>query len=67
MLVTGPTVFRLYMRDPEAAREGFHQGRMRTRDVLRIDRDEFLYLTGRKKELVKYKGDVYQLYGGYAR
>jgi 4-coumarate--CoA ligase len=55
------------MRDPEAAREGFHQGRMRTRDVLRIDRDEFLYLTGRKKELIKYKGDVYQLYGGYAR
>ena len=38
MLVRGPTVFRLYMRDPEATREGFHQGWMRTRDVLRIDR-----------------------------
>jgi 4-coumarate--CoA ligase len=56
MLVRGPTVFRGYMRDPKATREGFHQGWMRTGDVLRIDEDGFLYLTSRKKELIKYKG-----------
>ena len=56
MLVRGPTMFRRYMRNPEATREGFHQGWMRTGDVLRIDEDGFLYLTGRKKELIKYKG-----------
>ena len=55
VLVRGPTVLRCY------------KGWMRTGDVLRINRDEFLYLTGRKKELIKYKGYAHQLYGGYAR
>ena len=55
MLVRGPTVFLRYMRDPQATRETFHQGWMRTGDVLRFDQEGFLYLTGRKKELIKYK------------
>ena len=46
------------MNDPVATRESFHQGWMRTGDVLHADLDGFLYLTDRKKELIKYKGYV---------
>ncbi|KAF2025801.1 acyl-CoA synthetases/AMP-acid ligases II [Setomelanomma holmii] len=58
MLVRGPTVFRCVrsLNDPAATRQGFHNGWMRTGDVLHFDPDGFLYLTDRKKELIKYKG-----------
>ncbi|KAN0088986.1 acyl-CoA synthetases/AMP-acid ligases II [Hyaloscypha variabilis] len=56
MLVRGPTVFRRYLNDPAATKHAFHDGWMRTGDVLHFDSDGFLYLTDRKKELIKYKG-----------
>ncbi|CAO2648201.1 Nn.00g074680.m01.CDS01 [Neocucurbitaria sp. VM-36] len=56
MMVRGPTVFRRYLNDPAATRETFHDGWMRTGDVLHFDTEGFLYLTDRKKELIKYKG-----------
>ncbi|KAF2837367.1 acyl-CoA synthetases/AMP-acid ligases II [Patellaria atrata CBS 101060] len=56
MLIRGPTVFRRYMNDPKSTEETFHQGWMRTGDVVRCDDQGFWYLTERKKELIKYKG-----------
>ncbi|KAF2794516.1 acyl-CoA synthetases/AMP-acid ligases II [Melanomma pulvis-pyrius CBS 109.77] len=56
MLVRGPTVFRRYLNNPAATSETFHNGWMRTGDVLHFDSEGFLYLTDRKKELIKYKG-----------
>lgn len=47
---------RRYVNDPGATVEVFYDGWMRTGDVLHIDSDGFLYLTDRKKELIKYKG-----------
>lgn len=48
-----------YMRNPEATDEVMLPGGwMRTGDVLRVDEEGYLYLTDRKKELIKYKGYV---------
>ena len=58
MLVRGPSVFRRYMQDVEATKETFDGEWMKTGDVVRIDRDGFWWLTERKKELIKYKGQV---------
>ncbi|ORY09232.1 acyl-CoA synthetases/AMP-acid ligases II [Clohesyomyces aquaticus] len=57
MLVRGPTVFRRYMRNEEATREAFEGDWMKTGDVLKIDDEGFWWLTERKKELIKYKGN----------
>lgn len=56
MLVRSPTVFRRYLNDPEATKEAFHDGWLKTGDVLQVDDDGFFYLIERKKELIKYKG-----------
>ena len=56
MLVRGPSVFRKYMKNKKATDETFHDGWLKTGDVLRSDEDGFFYLTERKKELIKYKG-----------
>jgi long-subunit acyl-CoA synthetase (AMP-forming) len=44
------------MNDPESTKHAFHNGWMKTGDVLRADEERFFYLTDRKKELIKYKG-----------
>jgi 4-coumarate--CoA ligase len=59
MLVRGPLVFRRYMRNEEATRESFKGEWMKTGDVVRVDSEDFWWLTERKKELIKYKGYVY--------
>ena len=55
MLVRYPSVFRRYMNDLVVTQQIFHDGRIRTRDILSMDETEFLYLTERKKELIKYE------------
>ncbi|KAJ4286775.1 hypothetical protein N0V90_013027 [Kalmusia sp. IMI 367209] len=57
MLVRGPSIFRRYMRNEEATREAFHGDWMKTGDVVRVDREGYWWLTERKKELIKYKGN----------
>jgi long-chain acyl-CoA synthetase len=52
ILVTGPGVLQGYWRDPRATREAFDGNWFRTGDLGRIDHDGFVYLTGRKKELI---------------
>jgi len=50
--VQGPNVFQGYWQDPKATGEAFDGRWLRTGDLGWVDDDGFVYLTGRKKELV---------------
>ena len=57
LLVRGPSVFIGYWHKPEANKECFDaDGWFRTGDIARLDDDGFLYITDRKKELLKTSG-----------
>jgi long-chain acyl-CoA synthetase len=50
--VQGPNVFQAYWQDPETTSEAFDGRWLRTGDLGRINADGYVYLTGRKKELL---------------
>ncbi len=52
VLVRGPNVTPGYYRRPEATREAFVDGWLRTGDLGEFDRDGFLYLRGRSKDVI---------------
>jgi long-chain acyl-CoA synthetase len=57
LLVAGPSIFPGYWRQPPHAPEHFdEQGFFRTGDIARVNSDGFLYITDRKKELLKTSG-----------
>ncbi len=57
LLVRGPSVFSGYWGKPVANAECFDQeGWFRTGDIAHLDADGFLYITDRKKELLKTSG-----------
>ncbi|MGD0157683.1 MAG: long-chain fatty acid--CoA ligase [Terracidiphilus sp.] len=57
LLVRGPSVFSGYWHKPAATAECLDsQGWFRTGDIAHIDADGFLYITDRKKELLKTSG-----------
>ncbi|MGA2569076.1 MAG: long-chain fatty acid--CoA ligase [Terracidiphilus sp.] len=57
LLVRGPSVFTGYWNKPAATAECFDgQGWFRTGDIAHLDADGFLYITDRKKELLKTSG-----------
>jgi long-chain acyl-CoA synthetase len=57
LLVRGPSVFDGYWQKPEANAECFDaDGWFRTGDIGHLDTDGFLFITDRKKELLKTSG-----------
>jgi long-chain acyl-CoA synthetase len=57
LLARGPSVFGGYWHKPEANAESFDpEGWFRTGDIAHIDSDGFLFITDRKKELLKTSG-----------
>jgi long-chain acyl-CoA synthetase len=57
LLVKGPNVFQGYWKQLAHSPEHFdEQGFFRTGDIAQIDADGFLYITDRKKELLKTSG-----------
>jgi long-chain acyl-CoA synthetase len=57
LLLRGPSVFQGYWNKPEANAESFDaEGWFLTGDVARFDEDGFLYITDRKKDLLKTSG-----------
>ena len=57
LLVRGPFIFPGYWHEPDANAECFDsEGWFRTGDIAHLDNDGFLFITDRKKELLKTSG-----------
>lgn len=56
LLVRGPSVMKGYWKMPEATAEAFVDGWFKTGDIARIDEDGFIFITDRKKDLIKTSG-----------
>ncbi|KAF4985875.1 hypothetical protein FDECE_16256 [Fusarium decemcellulare] len=56
-LIKGPTLFMEYKGNRSETQAAKKDGWLRSGDVVRADEDGFFYLTGRKKELIKFKGN----------
>ncbi len=52
ILASGRTVFAGYWQNPEATSEVFEDGWLRTGDLGHLDSEGFLYITGRKKDVI---------------
>jgi len=56
ILVRGPSVFHAYWNKPQETRDAFVDDWFKTGDIGRLDEDGFLYVTDRKKDLLKTSG-----------
>ncbi len=52
MLIKGGTLFSGYYKDPESTEVVLRDGWLATGDIAEIDSDGYVYITGRKKELI---------------
>ena len=56
IIVRGPSVTSGYLDNPEANQSTFRNGWFRTGDIGRLDREGFLFITGRLKEMINRGG-----------
>lgn len=60
LLIRGPMVVPGYWANPEATERSFVEGYWRSGDVARIDRDGYVYILDRKKDMINRGG--YKIY-----
>ncbi len=56
LAVRGPQVMQGYWRDPELTARVLRDGWFQTGDLARMDERGYVYIVGRTKEMIKYKG-----------
>jgi long-chain acyl-CoA synthetase len=54
--VKGPHIMKGYWKAPEETAQALHDGWLATGDIARMDREGYVYIVDRKKEMIKYKG-----------
>jgi long-chain acyl-CoA synthetase len=52
VLIKGPNIFQGYYKNEQATREALEDGWLHTGDLGRIDEDDYLFITGRKKDII---------------
>jgi long-chain acyl-CoA synthetase len=52
VLIKGPNIFQGYYKNDDATKETLEDGWLHTGDLGRLDEDGFLYITGRKKDII---------------
>ncbi len=52
LLIKSPCLFSQYLNDPETTAEVLRDGWLHTGDIAHLDSDGYLFITGRKKELI---------------
>ncbi len=56
LVVRGPQVMKGYWKAPEETARVLRDGWLSTGDIARKDKDGYVYILDRKKEMIKYKG-----------
>ncbi len=56
ILVRGPYIFSGYAKDPKATEKALADGWLHTGDLGRMDEEGFVYITGRKKDIIITSG-----------
>jgi long-chain acyl-CoA synthetase len=56
LLVKGPNVMTGYLNEPEATSQTLKDGWLYTGDMVKMDKDGYVFIAGRKKEMVNVRG-----------
>lgn len=56
LVARGPNIMKGYFKDPESTGEVLKDAWLHTGDLARTDQDGYIYLVGRKKEIIKVGG-----------